>query len=152
MRHVCDFLVQRLLGRFDFCEWFTFCLDFLFSADRFRTPPPPVLSFREPGLVSTNDKNAWEVSQKSLFGPKIAARWLQDGPRWLQDWPRWPKDGPRQPKIAPRGPQDGPGWLQYGLKRAPRWPRMAPRWLQEGPKMAPGGGSSSKIFFCFAML
>ena len=48
------------------------------------------------------------------------AKMVQGSPRSPQEGPKIAQDGSN---MASRGPQDGPGWLQYGLKRTPKSPK-----------------------------
>ena len=73
-------------------------------------------------------------------GP-VAGRWsAQDGPRWLQE-------GLREPKMASKIAQDSPTWLKIANDMPPRGSKTASRRLQEAkepPKEAPEKPKSFK--------
>ena len=71
----------------------------------------------------------------------FAGRWsAQDGPRWLQE-------GLREPKMASKIAQDSPTWLKIAHNMPPRGSKTASRRLQEAkepPKEAPERPKSFK--------
>ena len=73
-------------------------------------------------------------------GP-VATHWsVQDGPRWLQE-------GLREPKMASKIAQDSPTWLKIAHHMPPRGSNTASKRLQEAkepPKEAPERPKSFK--------
>ena len=147
MGHVCDLWVQRLLGWLDFCEWFTFWLDFWVPADRSGGPPPspfPLISQLWGRVwVSKTTKAHGRCLKNRCLGPrspqdgsKMAARLAKMAQGWSKAAQDRPKRAPRWSQVASRGPQDGPKTAQDG----PRWSQDGRRWFQDG-RNGPQDGS-----------
>jgi hypothetical protein len=80
------------------------------------------------------------------IGPKIAARWIQDGSKMAPSWPQqgrgWTQDGQddlnmthEAPKLAKEGPDTAPRWPQNHPSR-PKHGRQVPPTCQGAGGMA----------------
>ena len=91
--------------------------------------------------------------QEAPLAPRMAARWLHNGPKRAQEGPKRHQDGAKVNPLSDREfvvassgnvrtgcvPQMAPRWLQDGPTMAPRWLQDDPKRDQDGPKRPQDG-------------